>query len=196
MTTSASNRLAVLHAQHSLQGDDLLTIYQLASAEGVTESLEVLNFEEFTGFSFYLFITTQSAQTREQLAQLLHKFGSDAVLPLIKISRYFQLSDDLKALTVQSLERMTPYTLAIGLDRVLNESDHQLRLVALERLVRLVREQGDAMRQVLPQLLSPKNWQLLDSYLLERCPTPQSGAQPRRAQREISSQRERALISA
>lgn len=114
-----------LEAQHSLQGEDWLSICTLSGVEGVFESAQSWSFEEFLGFTLHLFITADSAHVRAQVAQKLPKFGSRIVLPLVNILHHFQaiantqtdaqtsaLASDVSALAAQSLNQIAPNCLA------------------------------------------------------------------------------------
>ncbi|MEO1400365.1 MAG: hypothetical protein AAFV72_03820 [Cyanobacteria bacterium J06635_1] len=168
MMIALPNNLIALHSQHTLQRDALLSLYRFANAEGISESLESWSFDEILGFTFHLFVTTKSPQLREQLSQLLPKFGSEAVRPLVKIANHFQPTSDLGKLALQSLEKVAPYPLVIGLSQVLeNDSDDELRPMVISRLVNLMRGEDDAIFWLLSQLLSEENQQLLAIKSLE-----------------------------
>ncbi len=161
-----------LHAQHTIDSGDLLVICSLANVDNIFERVESWSFEQFFGFAAYLFITTDSAETRQQLAQIMPKFGSRAVLSLVKILHHAQLSNDnkslsLKALATQSLGAMNPYTFAIGLTEVLAQDNAaELGSVAAKALVKISYESSDSILLLLPQLLPAKSWQLLKAKLV------------------------------
>ncbi|MEO0375129.1 MAG: hypothetical protein AAF329_11010 [Cyanobacteria bacterium P01_A01_bin.17] len=176
MIASPSNLIA-LHGQHTLQRDALLSIYRLANAEGISESLESWSFDEFLGFTFHLFITTKSPEVREQLSQLLPKFGSEAVRPLVKIVNHFQPPSELRKLALQSLKKIAPYPLVIGLGQILeNEADDCLRGIVIPLLVNLMREEDKSVFWLLLQLLSEENQQLLAIKSLEELSEPDTQA--------------------
>jgi len=85
MTTLSKVQLAELHAQHTLQADDWMLICKLANVEGFFEQAASWRFDQFFGFTVYLFVTTESASDRQQLAHLISKCGSKAVLSLVRI---------------------------------------------------------------------------------------------------------------
>ncbi len=114
-------QLSELQSQHSLQGEDWLSICILSEVEGIFESAQSWSFEEFLGFTLHLFITTDAPHIRAQVAQKLPKFGNRVVLPLFKILHHFQaiadsqadaqtsaLASDVSALATQSLSQMAP----------------------------------------------------------------------------------------
>ncbi|PZO46720.1 MAG: hypothetical protein DCF15_19965 [Phormidesmis priestleyi] len=117
----SAGQLSNLQAQHSLQGEDWLSICTLSEVEGIFESAQSWNFEEFLGFTLHLFITTDSPHVRAQVAQKLPKFGSRIVLPLVNILHHFQaiadtqtdarnsaLASDVAVLAAQSLSQIAP----------------------------------------------------------------------------------------
>lgn len=154
-----------LHSQHTLQYSDWMTISNLAKSENIDESLDSWDFEDFLGLAVYMFVTTQSQDTRIQLSQLLPKFGSAAVLPLLKIlcKRKVFVEQGIPTLAQQSLNTMSPYPLAIGLNQALNlKSQADLKIVALQTLKQLFQSYGEpSTRLVLSQLLSEANRQLV-----------------------------------
>ncbi len=110
-----------LQAQHSLQGEDWLSICTLSGVEGIVENAQDWSFEEFLGFTLHLFITTDSAHVRAQVARKLPKFGSRIVPPLIRILHHFQaiantqtdaktsaLACDVSTLAAQILSQLAP----------------------------------------------------------------------------------------
>ena len=171
MSTFPNARLTALHGQHSLQSDDFLTICNLAKAEGRIETVESYSFNEFLGLTVHLFVSTQSRHTCEQVSQILPKFGSAVVLPLLKVTCYDCADDiqNLPALAQQSLERMGLYPLLIGLNQVLDaEEDKPLRTVALELLLKNIAQSCDrSVPLLLPEFLSKESLQLLESYSFE-----------------------------
>ncbi|MEM8808680.1 MAG: hypothetical protein AAGF01_21910 [Cyanobacteria bacterium P01_G01_bin.38] len=175
MMIASLNNLLTLHGQHTLQRDALLSIYRFANAEGNAESFESWHFEEVLGFTFHLFVTTKSSQIREQLSQLLPKFGSEAVRPLVKILNHFQSPSHLRKLTLQSLEEIAPYPLVIGLCQVLeNGADGELGPIVIPILVNLMNGEDEAISWLLSQLLSAQKQQLLAVKSLKRQAHPNS----------------------
>lgn len=171
MSTLPDARLTALHGQHSLQSDDFLAVCNLAKAEGRIEPVDTYGFSEFLGLAVHLFVSTPSLHRREQLSQVLPKFGSAVVFPLVKIVCN-ACADDIQSLQVlaqQSLERMELYPLLIGLNRVLDQGDdEQLRTVALNLLLRKIAQSCDrSVPLLLPKFLSKESLQLLEGYSFE-----------------------------
>ncbi|MEM9808341.1 MAG: hypothetical protein AAF959_24015 [Cyanobacteria bacterium P01_D01_bin.56] len=153
-----------LHSQHSLQHADWMKIADLAKAENVGKCFDSWNFEEFLGLTVYLFVTTQSQHTREQLSQILPKFGSTAVLPLLKILLKKEVFAEkaIPTLAQQSLNNMTAYALVIGANQVLDlKFQDDLKAIALEVLQQLLQSCEPSTNLVLAQLLSDTNRQLV-----------------------------------
>ena len=171
MSTLPDARLTALHGQHSLQSDDFLTVCNLAKAEGRHEPVDAYGFTEFLGLAVHLFVSTQSHHRREQLSQVLSKFGSAVVVPLVKIVCHAWADDvqSLQALAQQSLERMELYPLLIGLNQVLDQGgDERLRTVALNLLLRKISQPCDrSVPLLLPKFLSEESLQLLEGYSFE-----------------------------
>lgn len=170
--TQPAHQLEALHAQHTIDSGDLLVICSLANVDNIFERVESWSFEQFFGFATYLFITTESAETRQQLAQIMPKFGSRAVLSLVKILHHAQLSNDdkslsLKGLATQSLGAINPHTLAIGLAEVFAQANAtELVAVVAKVLVKISYESNDSILSLLPTLLPAKSWQVLRSNLV------------------------------
>lgn len=166
-------QFTALQAQHSLQSNDLIRICHLAKVEGIFKSIESWNFEQFFGFTLHLFITTESPHTRQQLSQLLPKFGSRVVLPLIKIAHHFpagthepihDVRTDVRTLALQSLSHMAPPSFIIGLREVLElECVDELMPILLAALVKLTHQQNDeTILLLLAQLLPKESWKLVE----------------------------------
>ena len=115
-----------LQAQHSLRQADLFQICAIAQAENVSVSIEAFTFEQCLGFASHLFVTAQAQHSREQLAQVLSRFGSQAVLPLLKVAHHFDpeqlkprhgdqlASTSTSQLAINSLKAMPKETLVMG----------------------------------------------------------------------------------
>lgn len=173
MPTLLDNHLIALYSQHSIQSQDLLNIRALAEADGMTENIDDYRFENFLGLTIHLLLTTQSQYTREQLSRQLPKFGSAAVLPLIKILCRLHSQSDLQFLAQKTLDKMALYPLIIGLGGVLDlEADTDVRAIAIQMLIQLTQEQDQSVLTLLPKLISPKTWQLLKLHLLAQFPYP------------------------
>lgn len=168
MPTLPNNYLLELHSQHSLQSTDLLTIYQLATLENIDESFESFSFDELLGLTVYLFVTTQSQNTREQLSRLLSKFGSAVVLPLLRIlsKKDFLDPESLSVLALKSLNQMALYPLAIGLDQVLNQDiEDDLKTFALQVFSQLQPPfKQSNVAASLSQVLSETTLQLVEDF--------------------------------
>ena len=161
------------HSQNSIQSHDVLTISALAKTEGLTDDINTYSFDDFLGLAIYLFVTTQSQQTREQLSLHLSKFGSAAVLPLVKILCRIRLHKSVRQLAQQSLDNMELYPLIIGLSHVLDrEVDDALRTTAIQALIRITQEHNQSVLLLLPKLVSQKTWRIVKSKLLAVSPYP------------------------
>ncbi|MEL6230226.1 MAG: hypothetical protein AAFR24_09975 [Cyanobacteria bacterium J06627_3] len=173
MSTLFDTHLVALHSQHSIQSHDLLMIFDLAEAEGMVENIDSYSFDDLLGLTVHLFVTTQSPSIREQLALQLSKFGSAAVLPLIKILCRVQSIDNIQLLVQKSLETLAIYPLIIGLGQVLDhEVDISLRTVAMQLLIQLIQENDQSVLLILPKLVSKRTWQLIKLQLLAESPYP------------------------
>ena len=168
MPTLFDTHLIDLHSQPSIQSHDLLTICALAESEGMVESIDSYSFDQFLGLTIHLFVTTQSQDIRQQLAQHLTKFGSAAVSPMVKILWQMRSHSSLQLLAQDSLEQMDPYALIIGLSHVLDrETDDDLRTVAIKMLVTLMMQDSEqSVLLLLPKLVSDTTWRLLKRHLL------------------------------
>lgn len=172
MPTIQDTRAAAFHSQHTLQQADLLAIYALANHAGVDEAMDSYSFDDFLGLTVYLLITTSSQDMRQQLAQLLSKFGSAAVLPLLKIlcKKDFLVEANIQPLVRQTLGQMAPYPLAIGIGQILDQSldqDNELKTVALQVLKQLIQTCEPSTRLGLSQLFSEAAWNRIENLLSE-----------------------------
>lgn len=188
MTTLGDPRLIALHRQHTVQNDDVLTLYHLAKTEGISEDLESLNFEQVLGLSCYLFVTTRSIYTRQKLSHILPRFGSDVVGPLVRVLNHFQPSSELGKLALQSLGRISSTTLAIGLsDLLAHESPDEFKSTALQLLAELLHRSGDDVRFWVSRLVPVKYWRSLEAPcwsaapLLDSVVAPSAGSRPKPA---------------
>lgn len=173
MPTLLDDRLVSLHSQHSLDSHALLKIGALADAEGMVDAIDSYSFKDFLGLTIHLFVTTQSQETREQLAQQLPKFGSEVVLPLLKIVCRIQSQTSLQSLAQRSLEKIALYPRIIGLSQVLDrEADIALRAVAVQHLLQLIQANQPSILLLLPRLVSEETWHLLKVRLLQESPYP------------------------
>lgn len=173
MTHLLDARLIALHSQHSLQSQDLLKLVNLAQSDGMVDDIEADSFEKNLGLAVHLFVSTQRADTLEQLAVLLPKFGSEVVLPLIKILCRVPRQEPVSVLAQQALKSLGLYPLVIGLNLVLDrEADISLRKTAINWLVGLIQENKQSILWILPRLVSLTTWQLLTLQLLETTAYP------------------------
>lgn len=179
MLTTEDASSTQLSAQHVLKGEDLLQICSLAhrslsstattTAEQLLEQISTFSFEQFFGFTCHLFITTDVPEVREQLAELLPKFGSIAVFSLVKIAYYFQDTTAIHRLALQSLETMPVQPLSIGLAGVIEEHSEAALMpkVVVPSLIRLIEHYGEAILLLLSQQLSTAHWQQTETQLVE-----------------------------
>ncbi|MEM8614093.1 MAG: hypothetical protein AAGF93_18870 [Cyanobacteria bacterium P01_H01_bin.105] len=173
MPTLLDIRLVTLHSQHSIDSHDLSQICALANAEGMVEAMDDYRFKDFLGLTIHLFVTTQSQATREQLALHLPKFGSEVVLPLLKVICRMSSKEDLLSLAQQSLKKMALYPRIIGLGQVLDrEVETPVRTVAIGQLLQIIRAHEPSILLLLPRLVSQKTWHLLKLQLLQESPYP------------------------
>ena len=174
MSTLLDPRLVALYSQHSIQYGDLLEIYELSTTETTVESIDTYRFDELLGLVVHLFVTTQSQQTREKLSALLPKFGSDAVLPLLKMLCHLPAQTSIHSLAQQSIADMAVYPLIIGLDQVLvYETDELLQKAAIQKLMHIIRNNESSILLVLPKLVSHKTWGLIKLQLLQESSDPE-----------------------
>ncbi|MGD1952522.1 MAG: hypothetical protein ACFB14_23195 [Leptolyngbyaceae cyanobacterium] len=168
MSTLLDTRLIALYSQHSIQYGDLLEIYELSTAETTVECIDTYRFDELLGLVVHLFVTTQSQQTRKKLSTLLPKFGSAAVLPLLKILCRLPAQASVHTLAQQSIADMAVYALIIGLDQVLvYETDELLQKAAIQKLMHIMQDNESSILLVLPKLVSQKTWGLIKLQLLQ-----------------------------
>lgn len=164
MSTLIDSDFVALHSQHTLQCADWLEVYALAKEEGIGECLDSYDFEDFLGLAVYLFITTQSQSTRQQLSSLFPKLGSAIVLPLLKIlcKEAVFVERNIPLLARQSLNSMAPYALVIGINQVLGTNiQDDLKAVALQSLRQRLQTCEPPVCLVLSQLLSEANRKLV-----------------------------------
>lgn len=169
MTILLSSHFITLHSQHCLTHADLLKIYQLATLEEMDECIDSFSFEEFLGLVVYMLVTTQSKDSREQLCGLLPKFGSAAVLPLLKVLSHQDsiASEKLSPLIHKSLHGMEGYALIIGLDQVLHQNlANDLKTLALEMLRQRLQLLEQAELSLLPQMLSDATLEMVKDLLV------------------------------
>ncbi|MDV3353358.1 hypothetical protein D0962_05830 [Leptolyngbyaceae cyanobacterium CCMR0082] len=165
--------LVALHSQHSIQSQDLWEICACAHDEGVDDNFSTYSFDDFLGLTVHLFITTQAQQVRQQLALKLHKFGSAIVSPLIKTLHQMQTQEEIQLLVQQSLDRLAPHALIIGLSQLLeHEIDNTFRTTAMQRLMDLIHAGDQTVLLVLPKLVSTKTWRLVKLQQLQEIPYP------------------------
>lgn len=168
MPTLQDTHFAALHSQHTLQQADLFAIYAFANHEGMNETIDSYSFEDFLGLTVYLFITSPSQDAREQLAQLLSKFGSAAVLPLLKIlcKKDLLVEKNIQPLVQQTLSQMAPYPLAIGISQILDQNvNDELKTVSLQVLKQLIQTCESPTRLELSQVFSETAWNRIEDLL-------------------------------
>ena len=158
-----------IDAQHSLQSEDMAFICHAAEVANMADEVLSWTFEEFFGFSFYLFITTDSPYIRKQLGHRLHKFGSRAVLSLIKIASQAQLSCELRAIAAENLQQMPAAVFSIGLINTFQDPKaSQLMPVILEAITcRISAGDRDILSQ-LSQHLPKEIWLFLERRLTKQ----------------------------
>jgi len=183
MSVVSSAQRNALYSQHSLDSHDWQLICQLAELNGLsdaqTQQLTSLTFEQFFSLAVHTFITAKSPTTRQQLAALLPKFGSRAVLSLFKILLLgdalsqpsmrptAQGLSELKALSQESLKKIEPTAFVVGLESVLSdEKIDGLMPLVLDVLASVTRKENGVILTLLPRLLSAESWQKLKKNLL------------------------------
>ncbi len=165
-----------LNAQHTIQGEDLLAICAIASREtSIDKTFDQINnwrFEQFFGLACHLFITTKSQQSRVQLANLLSKFGSTAVVSLVKIAHHFDTSilaqNEVSQLAIDALKEMPLQTLVIGLAPVIKDrvDSHELMPTIVPLLITLAAHHQTSLFAALSQRLPGEVWNSLQTQLL------------------------------
>ncbi|MGC1219438.1 MAG: hypothetical protein WA883_18340 [Phormidesmis sp.] len=164
-----------LNAQHTIQSEDLLAICAIASREtsidNIFEQISTWRFEQFFGLACHLFITTKSQQSRIQLSNLLPKFGSIAVVSLIKIAHHFSAStfarNEVGQLAVDSLKEMPLQTLVIGLAPVIKDKgSYELMPTLVPVLIVLAAHHQAPLFSDLAQQLPAGVWNTLQAKLL------------------------------
>ncbi len=173
-----------LQAQHTIQSKDLLKICQLAEIENVFEKVESFSFEQFFGFACYLFLTTESCDSREQLAAILPNFGSIAVFSLLKISHHLENAETslereqhLIMLAQQSLKAIPLPALVTGLSQILEaekstHSSHQDAInMLVPELISLTAYHGESILSLLSAQLSTDTWNKVHRQLLHSLST-------------------------
>ncbi|MEM1252301.1 MAG: hypothetical protein AAGI69_07695 [Cyanobacteria bacterium P01_H01_bin.21] len=174
MSTLLDTRLVALYSQHSIQYGDLLEIYELSTTETTVESIDTYRFDELLGLVVHLFVTTQSQQIREKLSALLPKFGSAAVLPLLKILCHLPAQASIHSLAQQSIADIAVYPLIIGLDQVLAyETNELVQKAAIQKLMHITRDNESSILLVLPKLVSQNTWGLIKVQLLRDSSEPE-----------------------
>ncbi|MBX2866094.1 MAG: hypothetical protein KTR27_21280 [Leptolyngbyaceae cyanobacterium MAG.088] len=164
MSNSIDSDFVALHSQHTLQHADWMTISELAKAENISGCFYAWDFEDFLGLAVHLFVTTQSQDVRQQLSQLLPKFGSAVVVPLLKIlcKKEVFAEINIPALAQKNLNEMELYPLVIGLNQILSLNfQDDLKALALQTLRQLLQSCEQSTNLVLSQLLSEANRQLV-----------------------------------
>ena len=177
-----------LNLQHTLESKDLIAICSLAhmsdgagqSADYFLEHISTLGFEQFFGFTCHLFITTDLPQARQQLAQYLPKFGSIAVLSLLKIIHHFPFQTDIHQLALQTLESMTLEPLSAGLADTIEEyvESDLMDEVVIPNLIKLIYHHEDALLSMLSQQLSAQHWTATETKLLQALSSTESTERP------------------
>jgi len=171
-----------LHAQHSLQSEDILKVCSLAqigeNTQETFEKISTLNFEQFFGFTCHLFVTAESQTVRETLANILPKFGSLAVLSLLKISHHFQArlqtnsdSNDADRNVVElanySLETMELQPLAIGIANAITASESdEIMTTLVPTLIKLTYHHGAALFSLIEQQTVESRWNVVKIELI------------------------------
>ncbi len=198
MTALSTANSNALHAQHSLQSQDLLLICQLSDVENAVEETQSFTFKQFFGFACHLFITTDSSDVRKQLSDLFPKFGQIAVLSLVKIAHYFDSCDgkvapaesriqarlkrhskprfqtEVQQLALQALENMPTQTLAVGLAQVIEEDTQGiLRQTVVSLLARTFYINEEDILSLLSQHLSEDSWNAIETDLIQALSSPQ-----------------------
>ncbi len=167
-----------LQAQHTIQGQDLLDICAIASQEtqldNIYEQLETWRFEQFFGLACHLFITTESPQSRVQLATLLPKFGSAAVYSLLRISHKFDPAiypqKEVQQLSIRSLKEIPLPALVIGIVKAIEESNNSDDFLSeiTPTLITLAAHHRVSLFSELAKQLSSEKWNNLQTKLLRK----------------------------
>ncbi len=165
-----------LNPQHTIQSEDLLEICAIASREtsidNIFEQIETWNFEQFFGLACHLFITTTSQRSRVQLANLLPKFGSIAVISLVKISHHFSASipaqRKVRQLAIHSLKEMSLQPLVIGLAPIVQDKNDSRELAStlIPLLITLAAHHPESLLSEIAKRLSTEAWNRLQTQLL------------------------------
>lgn len=181
-----------LQAQHTIQSNDLLKICHLAKVENIFDKIESFSFEQFFGFACHLFITTESRDSREQLACILPKFGSVAVFSLLKISHLLSVDNtslereqQLAKLSMESLKAMPVPTIVIGIAQIIeaeesgnsevfpwasHDARHTMAMI-VSALITLRAYHGEDILSQLSEKLSYAAWNRLQQQLMQELST-------------------------
>ncbi|MEO0457670.1 MAG: hypothetical protein AAF152_13985 [Cyanobacteria bacterium P01_A01_bin.114] len=185
MLTPLNTYQIALYSQPSLQGSDLRDLLTLAKAQDIIEDTENWCLDQWLGLTMHLLMTSRAPQTQNHLAQILPKFGSRAVFPLVKLLHISW--EALQKLALQSLRGFEQYSLAIGLVPLL-KTDKTLRPVVRQLLIDLNKSNdapadtstgtptGTPIVLALARLLSTEDWQTLElqSLLTSLAPLAES----------------------
>jgi len=185
MPSVSNAQRTILQTQHTLQGNDLTAICNLAGVEGadidsLLTSIVCWDFDQLLGFTLHLFITAESAEVRTQVAQLLPKFGSKIVRPLIKIAHHFceqtpqsgslQGRSDISALAQQSTQQINPQALSVGFIEVLTSNNAEGLLPSVVNCLTSLRvEHYETVLAGLAQQLTSQTYQMLERQILNAC---------------------------
>ncbi|MEL6552381.1 MAG: hypothetical protein AAFQ63_02795 [Cyanobacteria bacterium J06621_11] len=176
MLTSSDAQTSQLQAQHTLTGQDLIELCAIASQEthinDIYSQIETWKFEQFFGLACHLFITTESAQSRQQLSNLLPKFGSIAVYSLLKITDKFNEAthsqNNIGVLALSSLKQMALQPLVIGLVKTIEDDSTTDKTIdsIIPSLVTLAAHHQDPLFAELAKRLKTSSWNNLQTKLL------------------------------
>lgn len=205
MTTFSDTQRISLYTQHALTGDDWLLISHLVDIEDAQTQEEIasLSFEQFFGLTVHAFMTTTQSSTRQQIAQILPKFGSRAVLSLLKILSYSEnlvieryavsLAEadvaEIESLALKGLNSMDMTAFVVGLEDAITDTSSALIMPTIVKvLTDAIRKGNGMLLTLLPRLLSTRSWLKLKSHLLS---SPSFSA----IQASIQSQQQRTALS-
>jgi|GEM_PF-3359456 len=149
------------------------TLVPLAGERIQVANLDWWDVDRFLGLAFHIFLTERELSTRQQVAQILPKFGAKAVPTLFIICQHQNSSSILRELANRSLEQMDRTVLAIGLIGVLQSSeDDQFDLAISQMLVKIAPEAITA----LTDLIASDEWRTLALQALHNMQLPQTRA--------------------
>lgn len=136
-------------------------------------NLDWWDVDRFLGLAFHIFLTELELSTRQQVAQILPKFGSKAIPTLFVICQHQDSDATLRELASRILEQMDRTILVTGLIGILQTSEDDRFDLAVSQMLATLAPEAIA---TLTDLIATDEWRVLALQTLHNMQLPQTYA--------------------